>query len=173
MRRSLRSSQECRRTIIADLSCIPADRIFDAASLTITSALLLSHGIRRDTCLYLILKPLKLTRRLLLLIEGSKIRGYRPDIGSSRGFIKRVLIQGDASGVKVEDLSESSLNEIRLSCKEGVRELVKLYNLTLGRSKQSVLSDNNNCYFFSACSSTISIWWGISVLNILLDRIKL
>ena len=67
----------------------------------INSALLYSHGLRRDTTLYILLGD-----RGCLKVEGRHIRSYRPDYLSARGLILKALQGGLRRGIiYAEDLT--------------------------------------------------------------------
>ncbi len=70
------------------------------ASLAITSALMLSHSVRRNIKRLLI--NLNAGQKLLVIeVQPEKLRYYAPDIGTSLGVLKRALKDGYFHGVKV------------------------------------------------------------------------
>ncbi len=100
--RSGYKDKQVERRILVDLTCIPRHHVLEAMSLTATSALLLSRSIRRDTCLYMLIDY---GGDYVVEMCGNSLRGYRPDLGSSTGFLKRVISRGCFGGACIRPAS--------------------------------------------------------------------
>ena len=78
----------------------------------INSALLISHGIRRDTVLAVVLKSEEKT----ILFNGKYLRNYRPDLQSASGLILKIILSRNEKGAGIKIISlrnlKRKLNEI-------------------------------------------------------------
>ncbi|GEM_PF-7130569 len=84
------------------------------AGLIISSALLLSYGIRRWVCLELYIKycPLpSIERTLRIATRGSSIKGVSPHEPQLMGFVEHMVRRGYWPGVNIKESSIESIYE--------------------------------------------------------------
>ena len=103
MRRVLISLLQLVRENLTPL--VSNEKLLSTIISTINSALLLSHGIRKDTTLYIVVG-----NHGTLKVEGSTLRNYRPDYYSARGLIVKALKGFIRKGITFR--SEVSLKDI-------------------------------------------------------------
>lgn len=71
----------------------------DVVARSVTSALLLSHGMRRDTVVTILVGPPGATERKVLRLDGRRLQMLNPDERSTAGLLGKALGKGDAGRV--------------------------------------------------------------------------
>jgi tRNA (pseudouridine54-N1)-methyltransferase len=90
----------------------------------ITSALLLSHGVRRDTVIYVLFQRGR-NSPLLLEVRGAEVRYLRPDERSAGALIRHALIRGG------EGLTSPGIYVWRRNLEETLSRLSEMGEITL------------------------------------------
>ena len=151
---------------------------------TINAALLLSHGIRRNVELSIIL----VREQAELRISGQYLRNYRPDYESASGLLKKALIKGEVKGINLRRLRHNRIHitpdrtvlVINYRGIELISNLSKLYEerckgiviILPGADQYTSISDKCKVYHVSIGKNAYYENQIIAILNILLDNME-
>lgn len=158
-------------------------RIDDVVS-QINAALLLSHGIRRNVEITIIL----VKEWAEVRIVGRYIRNYRPDFESASGLLRRTLIRGRCKGISLRKIHYNKVNVVSdiviVVNRKGVK-VNYISNIIKYKVKDQITillpetikfistSKRSEIYYVNVGENLYTNDQIITVLNILLDNIGL
>lgn len=155
-------SQECEnvnRVFIVDLQSQDPKEQHRLYAKIITSALLLSYGIRKGTAICIRLP------RGWLVAHGGKVRRLFADESSSTGLVRAAMRHGFHSGISVETSC------IYANCCKSELDIEEMCEVDQGRNLSSPicirLRPSN--HEVDVHGYRVAVWYLIAIINIILD----